>query len=91
MTAKYLLVQGNKNNFVKAMEEGFFHTWTEENLKNAFAFGNGTLKDFKRFAKDNILNSTHINLETMTFIDNDKPVNISKDFIEKCFQKWQVI
>lgn len=30
-----------------------FNYWTEERIKGAFNFGNGTIKDLKRYAKNN--------------------------------------
>lgn len=37
----------------KAINEGFFIAWTEELIRNAFSFGNGTEADFKRYMNDN--------------------------------------
>lgn len=30
-----------------------FNIWTLERIRNAFNFGNGTLKDFRRYMNDN--------------------------------------
>lgn len=48
----YIILHGKKGTEKKTLESGFFMVWTEKNVKSAFAFGNGTMKDFKRFAAD---------------------------------------
>ena len=30
-----------------------FNVWDNERIRNAFNFGNGTIKDFERYMKDN--------------------------------------
>ena len=37
----------------KVIENGFFIEWTPERIKNAFNFGNGTEKDFKKYIQNN--------------------------------------
>lgn len=41
--------QGLKN----AIADGWFTIWTPERIKHAFNYGNGTMKDFERYKKDN--------------------------------------
>ena len=41
--------QGLKN----AIADGWFMVWTMEKIKNAFAAGHGTMKDFERSRKEN--------------------------------------
>lgn len=36
-----------------AIKKGFYNIWTPERIKSAFNFGNGTIKDFYRYRKDN--------------------------------------
>lgn len=43
----------NKQGLKKAIADGWFTIWTPERIKNAFNFGNGTMKDFDRYRKDN--------------------------------------
>lgn len=40
-------------NMREAIKDGTYDAWTDERIKLAFNFGNGTLKDLKRFCKDN--------------------------------------
>lgn len=40
----------------KAFAEGYFEKWDNEKIKFAFAFGNGTIKDFMQYVKDNNYN-----------------------------------
>ncbi len=37
----------------KAYEQGFFTVWDSERIKNAFNFGNGTLKAFENYMQNN--------------------------------------
>ena len=37
----------------EALEKGYYSKWDEKRIKGAFNFKNGTLKDFKRYMKDN--------------------------------------
>lgn len=37
----------------KALKDGYFEEWDSEKIKLAFAFGNGTIKDFMRYVKNN--------------------------------------
>lgn len=37
----------------KAIAAGAFNIWDDERIKNAFNFGNGTIKDFKRYMDNN--------------------------------------
>jgi len=90
MSAKYLLIQGNKKAAKQALIDGWFFTWTAENLKNAFSFGNGTIDDFRRFARDNAGNSTHIDLETLTYIDTGKPANIDRETVNRAFSLYHI-
>lgn len=41
------------NNIETALKEGWILDWNPERIKNAFAFGNGTEKDLKRYMNDN--------------------------------------
>ena len=88
MRAKYLLIDGNKRIARKIFIDGWFITWNENSVKNAFAGGRGTIKDFERFARDNAGNSTHIDIDTMTYIDTGKPADIDKSLIYDVFSKY---
>ena len=44
--------KGNVSEYIR-QERGFAFHWTEEKIKRAFNFGNGTMKDFKRFIHNN--------------------------------------
>jgi hypothetical protein len=46
----YIKIDGS---IEKVIENGFFIEWTPERIKNAFNFGNGTIKDFRRYMNDN--------------------------------------
>ena len=37
----------------EALEKGYYSKWDKKRIKGAFNFKNGTLKDFKRYMKDN--------------------------------------
>jgi hypothetical protein len=91
MKAKYILIQGNKKNARNSFLNGDFFTWTAENLKSAFAFGNGTMKDFSRYSRDNAGNSTHIDIKTMKYIDTGKPCDITRAEIDAVFHKYGII
>lgn len=41
------------NSIKKAINTGYYMEWTQERIKNAFAFGHGTIKDFERYKRDN--------------------------------------
>ena len=45
--------EANKNGINQAIKAGYFTIWTPERIKGAFNFGNGTIKDFERYKKDN--------------------------------------
>lgn len=91
MKAKYILINAAKQTARAAFYNGSFFTWTAENLKNAFNFGNGTLKDFKRFAKDNAGNTTAIDAETLLYIDTGKPADITRADINAMYSKYNII
>ena len=90
MKAEYLIIDGNKATARVNLESGMFFTWTDENLKNAFAFGNGTMKDFQRFAKDNAKNTTCIEIGTLKYIDTGKDSNMTRRDLESVFAKWNI-
>lgn len=50
----------------EAIEDGFYDAYTEERIKLAFNFENGTLADLKRFCKEN----------KKTILSSDKFFNI---------------
>ena len=37
----------------ETIKKGLFTIWTNDRIKNAFNYGNGTKKDFDRYKKDN--------------------------------------
>lgn len=37
----------------ESIEKGMYNIWDKRRIKGAFDFGNGTIKDFKRYMKDN--------------------------------------
>lgn len=89
MDVKYILISGNKKEARKNFILGMFYTWTEDNLKNAFSFGKGTIEDFRRFAIDNAGNSTHIDVNSLTYIDNGKKCDIDRKTINDVFSLWR--
>lgn len=88
---KYIILHGNKNAERASLANGFFMVWTEKNVKNAFSFGNGTMKDFNRFAKDNAGNTTCIDMQTMQYIDTGKESRITKKEIENAFYNFNIM
>lgn len=91
MKAKYIIINGTKKEARAKFKNGEFFTWTDENLKNAFSFGNGTLKDFSRFARDNAGNTTAVNIESLKYIDTGKPCDITRAEIDAFFHKYGII
>lgn len=51
--SKALVYQKCNGSIEKATEYGFYSDWTEERIKGAFSFGNGTEKDLRRYMNDN--------------------------------------
>ena len=90
MKVKYILINGNKRTAKQAFINGDFIVWTDESVKRAFSFGNGTMEDFIRFSVDNVSYSTNIDLETLTYIDTGKPCNIDRKTINQIFSKYNV-
>lgn len=37
----------------EAIDKGNYNKWNESRIRRAFNFGNGTMKDFERYMKDN--------------------------------------
>ena len=37
----------------EVIKKSYFVTWDEQRIKNAFNFGDGSAKDFKRYKEDN--------------------------------------
>lgn len=90
MNIKYIRIQGNKNKANRAFCEGCFIVWTNKNVKSAFAFGKGTIKELKRFAIDNATYETIIDIDTLTYVDTGKPCDIDRKTINAIFSKYQV-
>ena len=90
MNIKYIRIQGNKDKASLAFCEGCFIAWTNKNVKNAFAFGNGTIKELKRFASDNVNYETIIDIDTLTYVDTGKPCNLDRKTINQIFSKYNV-
>ena len=42
-----------KGGINQAIKDGYFNVWTDERIKKAFNFGNGTKKDFNRYKEAN--------------------------------------
>lgn len=42
-----------KGGINQAIKDGYFNVWTDERIKKAFNFGNGTKADFNRYKEDN--------------------------------------
>lgn len=91
MIQKYVMIQGGKKTARQKFIEGDFFTWTDENLKNAFQFGNGTIKDLQRFIKDNINNTTVIFVDSLQYVDTGKPSDIDRATLIDTFYKWHEI
>ena len=49
---KYMEIS-KKYNKKESIEKGMYNIWDNKRIKRAFNFGNGTMKDFKRYMKDN--------------------------------------
>ena len=90
MINKYVIIHGNKAQAKKYFFDGLFMIWNENNLKNAFSNGHGTIKDLERFTRDNAGNTTAINAETLLYIDTGKPANITRAEIENTFYKYHI-
>ena len=90
MKTKYIIIGDNKKNARQAFLDGDFMTWTDKNLKDAFNFWQGTIKDFKRFLKDNAGNTTAIYIDSLNYIDSDKPCDITRTDIESVFFKYGI-
>jgi len=90
MKTKYIRISGNKKQAKTTFEKGLFIPWTMENIKNAFSFGNGTIKDFKRYAADNAKNETCIDIDTLTYIDTGNPCDLDRKTINRIFSKYNV-
>lgn len=50
---KRILKNEYNNDIKKAITDGFYMTWTQERIKGAFSFGNGTEKDLKQYMENN--------------------------------------
>ena len=50
---KRFLKEDYNNNIKKCVVAGDFLEWTPEKIKSAFNFNNGTIKDLKRYMRDN--------------------------------------
>ena len=53
-------ISGIKKNAQKNYNDGLFNCWTPKRIKEAFAFGRGTIKDLKQYAKNNQIYYTFI-------------------------------
>lgn len=42
-----------KGGISQSIKDGYFSVWTNERIKNAFNFGNGTASDFEEYKKNN--------------------------------------
>lgn len=48
-------IYGRKyKNAAEAIAHGSYSPWDNNKIKRAFQFGNGTMKDFRRYCKDNL-------------------------------------
>lgn len=53
---KTLYIQIRKDNskpLQERIDEGYYNCWNEERIKKAFKNGNGTIRDFLEYAKNN--------------------------------------
>lgn len=57
-----------KNDAKKMIRGKMYILWDEERVKHAFNFGNGTMKDFKRYMKDNKIYCRYYDAESKSFI-----------------------
>ena len=56
-------INGTKKTIQKQYDDGWFLCWTPERIKSAFNSGNGTIKDLKRYQKNNTQYCTFIFLK----------------------------
>lgn len=90
MKAKYIIIHGNKKDARREFLEGWFFTWTDENLCNAFSFGRGTIQDFKDNINLNTGNMTALYIDSLKYIDSDKKSDITRDDLEAVFFKYGI-
>jgi hypothetical protein len=88
MLQKYVMIQGSKKTARQKFIDGEFFTWTDENLKSAFSFCHGTIKDLQRFIKDNINNTTVIYTDSLKYVDTNKVSDIDRETLIDTFYKW---
>ncbi len=53
-------INGTGKNVQKEYNNGWFQCWTMGKIKHGFNFGNGTIKDLKKYQKDNTQYCTFI-------------------------------
>lgn len=75
-------------NLKAAIIEGHYSPWNHKRMKAAFSFGNGTLKDFNRYCKDNFI--TVIGPERFfEIVDKLKDKEIHYQFIEDIIHNYR--
>ena len=57
-------ISGRATDAEKSYKAGDWNIWSSKRIKGAFDFGNGTMRDMKRYAADNRQYATFINLFT---------------------------
>ena len=70
--------KGNK----ETIADGGYEGWNDARIKGAFNFGNGTMNDFKRFCKANLLRQIQVD-EFWKIVDTLPDAQNHKDFVNR--------
>lgn len=76
-------------NILQTIKDGWYNVWDEKRIKGAFNFGNGTLENFKNYAKNNKPYCYIINVADGNILCSNR--NIDSLAIYKARQIWENI